>query len=52
MEKENFKTEFGESKKDLRERTFNALMNVLKGDDKKSNYISFNHKVIFAYGLV
>lgn len=35
MEKENFKTEFGESKKEVRERTFNALMNVLKGDDKK-----------------
>lgn len=35
LEKENFKTEFGESKEDVRERTFNALMNVLKGDDKK-----------------
>lgn len=32
---ENYKTEFGESQKEVRERTFNALMNVLKSDDKK-----------------
>lgn len=32
---ENYKTEFGESQKEVRERTFNVLMNVLKSDDKK-----------------
>ena len=44
---ENYKTEFGESQKEVRERTFNALMNVLKSDDKKIAVIFHGTAMLF-----
>lgn len=44
---ENFKTEFGESQKEVRERTFNALMNVLKSDDKKIAIVFHSTAMLF-----
>ena len=44
---ENYKTEFGESKKEVRERTFNALMNVLKNDDKKIAIVFHSTAMLF-----
>ena len=41
---ENYKTEFGESQ---RERTFNALMNVLKNDDKKIAIVFHSTAMLF-----
>lgn len=44
---ENYKTEFGESQKEVRERTFNALMNVLKNDDKKIAIVFHSTAMLF-----
>ena len=44
---ENYKTEFGESQKEVRERTFNALMNVLKSDDKKIAIVFHGTAMLF-----
>ena len=44
---ENYKTEFGESQKEVRERTFNALMNVLKKDDKKIATVFHSTAILF-----
>lgn len=44
---ENYKTEFGESQKEVRERTFNALMNVLKSDDKKIAVVFHGTAMLF-----
>ena len=44
---ENYKTEFGESQKEVRERTFNALMNVLKSDDKKIAIVFHSTAMLF-----
>ncbi len=44
---ENFKTEFGESQKEVRERTFNALMNVLENDDKKIAIVFHSTAMLF-----
>ena len=42
-----YKTEFGESQKEVRERTFNALMNVLKNDDKKIAIVFHSTAMLF-----
>ena len=47
LEKNNYKTEFGESQKEVRERTFNALMNVLKNDDKKIAIVFHSTAMLF-----
>lgn len=44
---ENYKTEFGESQKEVRERTFNALMNVLKSDNKKIAIVFHGTAMLF-----
>ena len=44
---ENFKTEFGESQKEVRDRTFNALMNVLENDDKKIAIVFHSTAMLF-----
>ena len=44
---ENYKTEFGESQKEVRERTFNALMNVLKSDDKRIAIVFHGTAMLF-----
>ena len=44
---ENYKTEFGESQKEVRERTFNALMNVLENDDKKIAIVFHSTAMLF-----
>lgn len=44
---ENYKTEFGENQKEVRERTFNALMNVLKSDDKKIAIVFHGTAMLF-----
>ena len=44
---ENYKTEFGESQKEVRERTLNALMNVLKNDDKKIAIVFHSTAMLF-----
>lgn len=44
---ENYKTKFGESQKEVRERTFNALMNVLKSDDKKIAIVFHGTAMLF-----
>lgn len=44
---ENYKTEFGESKKEVRERTFNALMNVLKNDEEKIAIVFHSTAMLF-----
>ena len=44
---ENFKTKFGESQKEVRERTFDALMNVLKSDDKKIAIVFHSTAMLF-----
>lgn len=43
----NFKTEFGESQKEVRDRTFNALMNVLENDDKKIAIVFHSTAMLF-----
>lgn len=44
---ENYKTEFGESQKEVRERTFNALMNVLKNDEEKIAIVFHGTAMLF-----
>lgn len=44
---ENYKTEFGESQKEVRERTFNALMNVLKNDEEKIAIVFHSTAMLF-----
>ena len=44
---ENYKTEFGESQKEVRERTFNALMNVLKSDEEKIAIVFHSTAMLF-----
>ncbi len=44
---ENYKTEFGESQKEVRERTFNALMNVLKSDEEKIAIVFHSTAILF-----
>lgn len=44
---ENYKTEFGESQKEVRDRTFNALMNVLENDDKKIAIVFHSTAMLF-----
>ena len=46
---ENFKTEFGESQKEVRDRTFNALMNVLENDDKKIAIVFHSTAMLFLF---
>ena len=44
---ENYKTEFGESQKEVRERIFNALMNVLKNDEEKIAIVFHSTAMLF-----
>ena len=44
---ENYKTEFGESQKEVRERTFNTLMNILKCEDKKIAIVFHSTAMLF-----
>ncbi len=44
---ENYKTNFGESQKEVRKRTLNALMNTLKGDEKKIAIVFHSTAMLF-----
>lgn len=44
---ENYKTEYGESQKEVRERTFNALMNTLKNNDRKIVIVFHSTAMLF-----
>lgn len=44
---ENYKTEFGESQKEVRERIFNALMNVLTNDEEKIAIVFHSTAMLF-----
>lgn len=44
---ENYKTSFGESQKEVRKRTLNALMNTLKSDEKKIAIVFHSTAMLF-----
>lgn len=46
---ENYKTEYGESQKEVRKRTFNALMNTLKSNDRKIVIVFHSTAMLFFY---